>query len=77
MQWAIDNWVLILLIGGMGAMHLFGHGHGGHGRHGRKGDRLRRLDDVEVPPTVETESGPRPVKEKDSTTRPPVRNEEN
>jgi len=33
MQWFIDNWVLVLLGGGMVAMHLFGHGHG----HGRKG----------------------------------------
>ena len=36
MQWVIDNWVLVLLGGGMVAMHLFGHGHGhGHGRKGR------------------------------------------
>ena len=33
MQWVIDNWVLVLLGGGMVAFHLFGHGHG----HGRKG----------------------------------------
>jgi hypothetical protein len=34
MQWIFDNWILILLGGGMLAMHLFGHkGHGskGHG----------------------------------------------
>jgi hypothetical protein len=35
MQWILDNWLLILLVGGMGAMHLFGHGHG-KGR--KKGD---------------------------------------
>lgn len=35
MQWLIDNWFLVLLGGGMIAMHLFGHGrHGGHGGHG-------------------------------------------
>lgn len=34
MQWLTDNWIWVLLIGGMLAMHLFGHGHGGHGGHG-------------------------------------------
>ena len=39
MQWIFDNWLLVLLIGGFVAMHLFhGHGHGrgngnGHGSH--------------------------------------------
>jgi len=34
MQWVIENWFLVLLIGGMAAMHLFGHGHGhGQGKH--------------------------------------------
>lgn len=32
MQWIIDNWLTLVLIGGMLAMHLFGHGHGGHAR---------------------------------------------
>lgn len=36
MQWLAENWFLVLLGGGMVAMHLFGHGHGGHG--GGKGD---------------------------------------
>ena len=31
MQWLLDNWLLVLLGGGMVVMHLFGHG--GHGRH--------------------------------------------
>ena len=35
MQWVIENWVPLLLVGGMIAMHLFGHGHGGHGDHGK------------------------------------------
>lgn len=36
MQWVLDNWVWLLLGGGMIAMHLFGHGsHGGHGGHGK------------------------------------------
>jgi len=35
MQWLVDNWILVLLGGGMIAMHLFGHGrHGGHGGNG-------------------------------------------
>ncbi len=38
MQWLTDNWIWILLIGGMLAMHLFGHGgHGGHGGRGNGG----------------------------------------
>ncbi len=36
MQWLIDNWFLVLVLGGMGAMHLFGHGHGAHGKQGKK-----------------------------------------
>ena len=36
MQWVLDNWVWLLLGGGMIAMHLFGHGgHGGRGSHGK------------------------------------------
>lgn len=32
MEWIFDNWILLLLIGGMIGLHLFGHGgHGGHG----------------------------------------------
>lgn len=34
MEWLSENWVLVLLFGGMAAMHLFGHGHGGH-KHGK------------------------------------------
>lgn len=30
MAWISENWLLLLLFGGMAAMHLFGHGHGGH-----------------------------------------------
>ena len=30
MQWLLDNWIWVLLGGGMVAMHLFGHG--GHGK---------------------------------------------
>ena len=34
MQWLSENWLLVVLFGGMGAMHLFGHGKGGHGKGG-------------------------------------------
>lgn len=34
MEWLTENWIWAALIGGMIAMHLFGHrGHGGHGGH--------------------------------------------
>ena len=32
MEWLSENWVFLLVVVGMVAMHLFGHGgHGGHG----------------------------------------------
>ena len=35
MQWIVENWFLVLLIGGFVVMHLF-HGHGGgHGNKSR------------------------------------------
>ena len=46
MQWIMDNWVILLLVGGMLAMHLFGHGHGGHGGgHGGQGRGRRNKSD--------------------------------
>lgn len=34
MEWISQNWVWVLLVVGMIAMHLFGHGgHRGHGGH--------------------------------------------
>jgi len=38
MQWVTENWLILLLGGGMIAMHLFGHGHGGHGKSKSKQD---------------------------------------
>ncbi len=38
MEWIIENWILVLVIGGMAVMHLFGHGHGGH-KHGKTAKR--------------------------------------
>jgi len=51
MEWIAENWLLIVLIGGMLAMHLFGHGHGGHGGHS-KGPRrsVRRNGDSDDGP---------------------------
>ena len=34
MQWIVDNWLLVLLIGGGLGAHFFLHGRGGHGGHG-------------------------------------------
>jgi hypothetical protein len=36
MQWVIENWILVLVGGGMLAMHLFGHGHGHKGGQKKK-----------------------------------------
>lgn len=38
MQWLAENWLTLLLVVGMLAVHLFGHGHGRH-RVGRQRDR--------------------------------------
>lgn len=60
MQWIVDNWLILLLGGGMVAMHLFGHGHGhgrgGHGGHGR-GDPRRRNTDEHASHRHETQDG--------------------
>ena len=45
MQWIFDNWLILLLVGGIMAMHLFGHGHGGHGGHGWGGRRKNTSND--------------------------------
>ena len=52
MQWILDNWLLLLLGGGMVAMHLFGHGHGGHGHggHGHGGHGRGRDDGATTEP---------------------------
>ena len=51
MQWIVDNWLILLLAGGMVAMHLFGHGHGhGHGPGARRkntsNDRTGHVHDI-------------------------------
>lgn len=40
-QWITENWLTLLLVGGMLAMHLFGHGHGKK----KRSARLRVDDD--------------------------------
>lgn len=41
MEWLSENWIFLLIVFAMVAMHLFGHGgHGGHGSGGR-GDESR------------------------------------
>lgn len=43
MQWFSENWIFVVVVVGMVAMHLFGHGgHGGHGGHDRRGDTRGR-----------------------------------
>jgi len=56
MQWLTDNWFLVLLGGGMVAMHLF-HGHGGHGGHGSHGSHGSSGD----PKTFADDSAAEPV----------------
>lgn len=51
MQWIAENWVVLLLGGGMIAMHLFGHGHGGHGK--PKTTRSPKPDDAAEPTSDE------------------------
>jgi len=34
MQWIVENWVTVLLVGGFIGVHFFMHGRGGHGGHG-------------------------------------------
>jgi hypothetical protein len=70
MQWLLDNWILVLLGGGMIAMHLFGHGHG-HGSHGSK-----KGDDT----PADTDAGAESVQATDrsrDTYRPVVKTERN
>lgn len=37
MQWILNNWLILALVGGMLFMHFSGHGCGGHSGHGRGG----------------------------------------
>ncbi len=50
MNWLAENWILVLLGGGMVAMHLFGHGHGGKsGKGGCCGPNCSGKDDEARP----------------------------
>jgi hypothetical protein len=46
MQWVAENWIVLLLVGGMIAMHLFGHGHGHAGRGKHKSKNNAKTDDT-------------------------------
>jgi hypothetical protein len=61
MQWVLDNWILLLIGGGMIAMHLFGHGHGGHDGHGGKKDAAEPdpATPRDAPPVVRRRGGSR------------------
>lgn len=67
MQWITENWLLILLGGGMVAMHLFGHGkHGGKGGHDHRGAKnSARDDEADASKTTIPKSG------KQTSTKPP------
>lgn len=45
MEWLGENWIWVLLIIGVLAMHLFGHGGFGHGHGQHRRRRWRRRDD--------------------------------
>lgn len=67
MQWLAENWFLVLLGGGMVAMHLFGHGHGGHGGgkggdggHGGHGPKTSADDAATEPVAASPEESARP-----------------
>ena len=49
MEWLFENWVLVLVFGGIAAMHLFGHGHGG-----RKHEKARKNHGVHEKKTGES-----------------------
>lgn len=56
MQWVLDNWIWILLGGGMIAMHMFGHG--GHGGHGKSHNEAPQADGkAEADPPATTSAG--------------------
>lgn len=53
MNWLGSNWIWIVAVAGILALHLFGHGHGGHGA----GHRHRRRQDGDAddrPQSAET-----------------------
>ncbi len=62
MQWILDNWVTILLIGGFIGVHFFMHGRGGHGGgHGAKtrgdnGDH-HHIDGSQIPRVKNSSEG--------------------
>ena len=55
MEWFSQNWVWVLFVAGMTAMHMFGHGgHAGHGGHGDKS----KGGDKDAEPAVKDDAQP-------------------
>lgn len=75
MAWLAENWLLVLLLGGMVAMHMFGHGHGGHGGHKKGGHNHgptdARHDAQDDTPDTQTEPEP----ERETETEPETETE--
>ena len=56
MEWLTENWVLVLVVGGMAALHLFGHGRGGH-NHGKTAKRQTAQKKVlDAPADIQVQS---------------------
>jgi len=68
MQWLLDNWIIVLLVGGMIGMHLFGHGgHDGVHRRGK-----HKHDDAKTDETVLEKAGPESPGDKDAAPKPRI-----
>ncbi len=49
MQWIIENWILLLVGGGLVAMHLFSHGHKGkHKKKDHNSGKMHRSPDLKA-----------------------------
>jgi hypothetical protein len=57
MQWLADNWIWLVVIGGMVGMHMFGHGHGAHGKGGGGGCCGGGTDKAKEPGAANREPG--------------------
>lgn len=57
MQWIAVNWLLLLLGGGMVAMHLFGHSHGKKGGQNHTSDHATKRDRLASPKNKQPSKG--------------------
>jgi hypothetical protein len=55
MTWVTENWLILLLVGGMIGMHLFGHG--GHGKK-KPPPQEKDTSDENAPQARQDTSGP-------------------